>query len=71
MIVKYTWPQRTNDPREIVSVELPSFAVPRIGESVELNVPITDDEAAVHCGIVKRVDWSYRHDGQQVRVSLS
>jgi hypothetical protein len=68
--IKYTWRTKTGDPKEINGVTLFADAVPRIGDSVMINVPISDKESAQGSGRVGDVIWKHRHDGLEVEVIL-
>jgi hypothetical protein len=45
-------------------------SVPRIGDLVEIDVPVGEKESAVGSGRVQDVIWKQRHEGQEVTVIL-
>jgi hypothetical protein len=69
-IINYKWRTRTTDPQEIDGVTLVVETVPRVGDLVEIDVPVSDKENARGSGRVSNVIWKHRHDGLQVTVFL-
>ena len=69
-IINYKWRTITTDPQEIDGVTLVVEAVPRVGDLVDIDVPVSDKENARGSGRVSNVIWKHRHDGLQVTVFL-
>ena len=62
MKIRYAWSPRTTDPDEVTSLELTADHVPRIGELVEIEIQITQNEWVVKSGRVKDVIWTVRRE---------
>lgn len=58
MKIRYTWRPKGDGPAEITSIELDTNRVPLIGELVEINVQIAQDEWCQKSGRVKDVIWT-------------
>lgn len=62
MKIRYAWNRHTADPAEVTSLELTADHVPRVGELVEIEIQLTQDEWCVKSGRVKDVIWSVRRE---------
>jgi|APSaa5957512535_1039671.scaffolds.fasta_scaffold192742_2 hypothetical protein len=63
MQIKYFWPVRGGDPKEVCDITLEQEAVPRIGELVDIDVDIGGGEIVHKMGRVKDVTWYVRSEG--------
>jgi hypothetical protein len=69
MQVKYSWRAKTDDPDEVISLTVDDEFVPRVGDHVELEVPIYEDRVDVY-GVVRLVVYSRGMAEKEIRVYL-
>lgn len=68
--IKYTWPPRSSDPREICSIEIAQAFVPRLEDDVYLEYEISEETVNVSL-VVKRVVWVTNNNNQKVVLHCS
>jgi hypothetical protein len=69
--IKYVFLKTDDDPQAIRDITLEQKCMPRIGELVDFNVRINDDEYVDRMGRVDDVTWHISNDKQDAVVFIS